>query len=252
MAITIMAPTAAQVHAKEDETGLRSEIIRTIKSHAANAPRSLQRAIGPSQVGTECPRQLAFLMSDPNRFPPSRSVMHDPWPSIVGTAVHAWLAECFETADPTKWLVEQRVEVGLGLGGSCDVFHVPSGTVLDHKVLGDTQHRKYTTEGPSRKYRVQAHCYGMGYLRLGYEVNRVGIAFFGRAKSLSALHIWSEPFDQDIAVETLARMKKVQELVDAGVDPMRIPERAGDDCWFCDYRSANKGRDGYCCGKSES
>lgn len=234
MALGVLVPTKSDLAASADETGLRTPIIHQIKLFASNAPRSLQRSIGPSQVGTPCARQLAFQMSD---RPPTRD-LHDPWPSIVGTAVHAWLADCFEAANPPWptapiWHTERRVDVGLGLGGSCDVFHAPTGTVLDWKVLGDSQYTKYVSEGPSPTYRTQAHCYGLGYLNAGYQVNRVGICFLGRAKKLSALHIWSEPFDPMIAVKALARMQVVQKLSEAGVEPMRIPETPGGHCFFC-------------------
>lgn len=248
MALGVLVPRNSDITAAADETGLRTPIIHIIKERANNAPRSLQRAIGPSQVGTPCARQLAFQMSE---LPPTRD-LHDPWPSIVGTAVHNWLADCFDAANPPWptdpiWITERRVEVGLGLGGSCDVFHAPTGTVLDWKVLGDSQYRKYTTEGPSPTYRTQAHCYGLGYLNAGYAVTRVGICFLGRAKKLSALHIWSEPFDPMIAVKALARMQVVQKLSAAGVEPMKIPETAGGHCFFCSFKSASAdGSDGYC------
>jgi hypothetical protein len=244
----VLVPSPHDLHARADETGLRSEILTTIKSFAENAPRSRQRAVGPSQVGTPCARQLAFQMSE---IPPTRS-MHDPWPSILGTAAHAWLQNCFDWANelkPNTWITERRVSVGFGLEGSCDIFHVPTGTVLDWKVLGDSQFRKYTGDGPSDTYRTQAHCYGLGFMRQGYEVNRVGINFFGRAKKLSDLHIWSEPFDIEIALRALKRMRTIQTLVDNGVSPMRIPETAGGQCFFCSFKTSNGGGDGYCCGK---
>lgn len=239
------------VHAAADETGLRSEIIRVVRFAADNAPRSLQRRVGPSEVGTPCARQLGYKVSD-HPPAPGRDTMHDPWPSILGTATHAWLAEAFELANVTAeregkaapWHLEQRVDVGLGLNGSCDCFHEPSGVVLDWKILGDTQYRKYTTEGPSETYRVQAHCYGLGWLRAGYVVNRVGIGFFGRAKKLSDLHIWSEPFDLDVALRALKRLRTVQQLVASGVEPTRLPIAPGGACYFCQFRG--RPEDGFC------
>lgn len=253
MALGALPPPKQVQH--PDQTGLRSEIIRTIRDFATNAPRSLQRAIGPSQVGTPCARQLAFLMSpDIER---GRD-MHDPWPSIIGTATHAWLADAFTHANnvarqqglPPPWHLERRVDVGFGLRGSCDCFHEPTGTVLDWKVLGETQYRKYTTEGPSETYETQADCYGLGYLRAGYRVSRVGIGFFGRSKRLSDLHIWSKPFDLDNALRALKRMRQVQELVQHNVHPMRIPATPGGACYFCEFRGDET--QGLCPGRESS
>jgi len=254
MAIELLTPTKAQVHRNADETGLRSEILTTIKAHAAGSARSMQKRIGPSQVGTPCHRRLAFEMSD---LPGTRD-LNDPWPSILGTAAHAWLADCFAAANPVYpnppiWLLESRVDVGFGLRGSSDVFHVPTGCVVDWKVLGSTTYDKYTqctkespTGSPSEEYRVQAHCYGMGFARAGYTVNRVAIAFFGRAKPLSALHIWSEPWRPEVALRALDRMTKVEEYLGRGHHPNTLAAVPGGSCFFCSFRSANGGKDGYC------
>lgn len=257
MALTLVPPSKADVHARADETGLRTPLIEAIKAFAANAPRSLQKAVGPSQVGTPCARQLAFQLSD---MDPTRDV-HDPWPSIVGTAVHAWLAEAMEYANTVAreqvWITERRVDAGWGLRGSCDVFHVPSGTVLDWKVLGDSQYTKYTNQGPSETYRTQANVYGLGFKNSGYEINRVGIVFLGRAKPLSGMHIWSEPFDQLRALKAVRRLIKLKSIMAARVEgmatnPMRIPETPGNHCFFCSYKTATPdGSDGYCCSKEK-
>ncbi len=130
-----------------DETGLRDLIIDNIRHAADNAPRSLQRHIGPSQVGTPCDRQLAYYLAGTRE---SRSFM-DPWPSIVGTATHVWLADAMENHNqrliaegkPPRWHLEKRVSVGLGMSGSCDCFDEVTGTVLDWKILGNTQYAKY-------------------------------------------------------------------------------------------------------------
>lgn len=250
MALTTLMPTRGDVHTAADETGLRAEIISIIKNTAANAPRSLQRHIGPSQVGTSCARELAYLMSD---LEPTRDV-HDPWPSIVGTAVHAWLADAMEAANPPPpapkvWIPETRVDVGFGLRGSSDVFNVPTGIVLDWKVLGDTTYRKYVSEGPSEVYRTQAHCYGLGFARAGYDVKKVGICFLGRAKRLSDLHIWSEPWDIKIALKALDRMIKIKEWITRGNHPASVPKNPGGACFWCSFQSSNSGTDGYCTGK---
>lgn len=251
MALGSLPLSPAAQAAAADETGLRSPIIHAIHDYANSRPRSLQLAVGPSQVGTPCSRQLAFQVAEREQ---SRD-LHDPWPSIVGTAVHAWLADAMEYANaqallagqPQPWHIERRVDVGLGLRGSCDVFHEPTGTVIDWKILGDTQHRKYSNEGPSETYRVQAHCYGLGYFRAGFTVERVAIGLFGRAKRLSDLYIWSEPFDLNVALRALKRLQTVQQVVDAGIDPLQVPAKPGGTCFFCSWKGP--ANEGFCPGK---
>ena len=250
MALGTLPQSPSQRHAAADETGLRSEIIRNIHTYANSRPRSLQLAVGPSQVGTPCSRELAYQVAQHD----TARDAHDPWPSIVGTAVHVWLADAMEYANAQAlldgreqpWHIERKVDVGLGLKGSCDAFHAPKRTVIDWKILGKTQHAKYAESEPSPGYRVQAHCYGLGYVRAGFEVDRVAIALFQRAGKLSDLHVWSEPFDVEVALRALKRLQMVQQVVGAGVEPQRVPATPGGQCYFCSWRGDPA--EGFCAG----
>jgi hypothetical protein len=250
MALGTLPSTPAGRHAAADETGLRSEIIHNIRAYANSRPRSLQLAVGPSQVGTPCARQLAYQVAQHEE---ARDI-HDPWPSILGTATHVWLADAMEYAnaqallrgEEQPWHIERKVDVGLGLRGSCDAFHAPKKTVIDWKVLGKTQHAKYCEQGMSEKYEVQADCYGLGYLRAGFEVERVAVAMFRRDGKLSDLHIWSKPFDLDNALRALKRLRTIQQLVEAGVAPQRVPAKPGGECYFCSWRGDPA--EGFCAG----
>lgn len=238
----------------KDESGLRSTIIGVVRNASDNAPRSQQRKIGPSEVGTPCDRQLAYKMSD---TAPARRAYDDPWPSIIGTATHAWLEEAFRADNarrvaqgkPERWILEGRVRVGLGLEGSCDCFDTETGTVLDWKILGNTNYTKYTRSGPSETYRTQAHCYGLGYVQAGYDVKRVGIGFFGRAKTLNDLHVWSEPFSMETALLALKRMKRIQDVLDNGAGPRTLEAKPGESCFFCDWRGCID--EGFCAAEEE-
>src|SRR5262249_28272716 len=68
---------------------LATDVIQAVKYAAANAPRSLQAAPGPSELGTPCTRRLAYKTADWDPKPNSDT---DPWASVQGTAVHAWMA----------------------------------------------------------------------------------------------------------------------------------------------------------------
>ena len=64
-------------------TALKHELSQVILWNEHNAPRSLQRAIGPSELGDPCDRKLAYRIAgiEPVNF-------GDPWPAIVGTSIH--------------------------------------------------------------------------------------------------------------------------------------------------------------------
>src|SRR5215831_11257485 len=88
----------AAMYARE----LREIIVR----QAHRDPRSVQRELGPSEVGHICHRLVVGKMAGE----PVTNHVSDPWPSIVGRAVHAWLAEKFllenTTSKKARWLTE--------------------------------------------------------------------------------------------------------------------------------------------------
>lgn len=218
------------------------EAIRSVVLDAnRDAPRSLQAAVGPSEVGEPCARRLAYrVMNEPRVNTDS-----DPWAAIVGTAVHGWLADAFTAANTRlgriRYLVERRVNITDNLAGSCDLYDADTAAVIDHKVIGQSSMTKYKKDGPPEQYRSQAHLYGLGFTRLGLPVREVSLAFYPRGGMLSGLHVWSEPYDQAIADAALQRMWSVTEAaITLGVndEPGRyslIPAEPGHRCTWCPW-----------------
>ena len=108
---------------------LRGVIVR----QASFAPRSLQVHLGPSEVGEICDRQIVGKLIQA----PRTNHVSDPWPSIVGTAVHAWLATACEADNERerilRWLTEQAVEPAPGYGGHADLYDAFEAAVVDWK-----------------------------------------------------------------------------------------------------------------------
>lgn len=189
---------------------LKAELLSVIEDAIVNHPRSLQRRIGPSEVGQECPRRIAYTLLDIGPFNPFSDV---PWLPTIGTAVHAWLEEKFtdandKTSEP-RWLLEMRVSVGeidgVEITGSADVYDRVTATVIDWKVVGATPLKKYRSKGPGQQYRCQGHLYGRGFVRRGLPVDRVMVVFLPRNGELSDLHVWSEEYRPDVAEWALQR-----------------------------------------------
>lgn len=209
------------------------------------APRSVQVALGPSEIGEPCARKLAYRLLDETRT----NEDSDPWAAIVGTSVHAWLADAFEAANRRlgriRYLVEKRVQIRTGLTGSCDLFDADTMTVIDHKVVGTTNMRKYKTAhlDPSvlGAYRPQAHLYGVGYANLGLPVREVALAFYPRGGLLSGLHVWSEPFDPAIAQAALDRHDQILALADTlecdrnPANYRHVPRSPSHGCTYCPW-----------------
>ncbi|MCP2261059.1 hypothetical protein LX15_004779 [Streptoalloteichus tenebrarius] len=220
---------------------LADTLRHVITTAAHTAPRSLQVALGPSEIGEPCARRLAYRLMDERRV----NGGGDPWASIVGTAVHAWLAEACRAENDRlgriRYLVEQRVEIRPGVAGSCDLYDADEATVIDHKVLGETTMRLYKRGGPPDQYRAQAHLYGLGLARLGLPVRRVALAMYPRAGLLSGLHLWSEPYDPAVADAAIARHDQILEAacaLDVTDHPERyqhIPRTASRRCRYCPW-----------------
>lgn len=216
---------------------------------AANAPRSLQTQIGPSQVGTPCDRKLAYMVTE-TETPGMRA--SSSWITTLGTAMHSWLEEAFCTdnmnndaaGNLSRWFVEMRVNVGDIDGkpcvGSADLYDRVTCGVWDWKLVGNTAIRKAKSEGPSVNYRVQAHLYGRGFLRRGVPVDYVGIAYLPRAgATVGDGYFWAEPYNPELAEKALQRASALSVAMrTAGADVL-LPALATEDdyCTSCPWFS---------------
>ncbi|MEV6526868.1 hypothetical protein AB0M43_33550 [Longispora sp. NPDC051575] len=218
--------------------GLLQSVVRAASS---GSPRSRQRRIGPSSAGHPCARRVAYELAGTEHV----SAGGDPWPSIVGTAVHAWLADAFARHNRElgrdRWLVEQRVTIADGLRGTVDLFDTTSGTVIDHKVLGVESLREIKKNGAGPQYRTQIHLYAYGLARAGHTVERVALACYPRSGWLDGLHVWSEPYDPAVAEAALARLDglgHMARVLDLDGHPDRwaaVPADAGSSCTWCPF-----------------
>lgn len=226
------------------------DLLSVIRHQADNAPRSMQTAIGPSEIGTPCDRKLALKLLGA----PVQNTTVDRWTATVGTAVHAWIADAF-TADNARlaaegqsprWLLEQRVTVRTGLAGSCDLYDLRTHTVVDWKTTGVTRLRAYRAAGdPGQQYRQQAHLYGMGWANMGLPVATVAVVFLPRSGILRDSYHWSQPYDPAVAQAALDRADQILVALDAaGVDAdperMRALPRDTAMCEHCDFYTADR------------
>jgi hypothetical protein len=224
---------------------LASSVIETVKQAAANAPRSLQTAPGPSELGTPCTRRLGYRLLD---WDPKPNKDTDPWASTIGTSVHAWMAETYATENAKlaggpahdRYLIEQRINLPGNITGSSDLFDRDTGTVIDWKVTGLPRLKEYRKNGPGQQYRTQVHLYGLGMQLAGELVEQVAIVFLPRGGRIADLHAWSEPYDPAVAVEALKRCQVVRDF-NTALDPATHPERwallptADAYCTYCPW-----------------
>ena len=234
------------------------ELRRVILDHAARAPRTLQQHLGPSELGVACDRQVVGKFA---ALPVTNHVV-DPWPSIVGTAMHAWAADAF-TADNLRrgvlrWVAEQRVTPHPDHPGTADLYDAVEQAVVDHKFLGESTMVKIRKD-PPRKYVRQLLLYGLGYLRLGLPVRRIAIAAYPRtAASLDGLYVWERAFTDEhgqLLPDVLAELENTftetlhrRQLADLVLtqqlridDVPRLPD--ADECYFCPFYRPQSAKD---------
>lgn len=243
--MTALLPELPTDLAREsDGVDVGHDYMSIVKTHIYNHPRSQQKRIGPSELGHPCARRIGYkLLGQPERD------TGPAWLPTVGTAVHAWLEEAFDADNlahaaernhQERWLVENRVSVGevngVEVTGSSDLYDRFTGTVIDHKVVGPTQLKKYKAHGPGDQYRSQGHLYGRGFTRAGLRVKRVMIVFLPRNGSLDDAYIWSETYDEQVALDALQRVTGIS-LVTAALGHAALGhlEAVESYCAMCPY-----------------
>ncbi|KAB1658988.1 hypothetical protein [Pseudoclavibacter sp. CFCC 11306] len=232
-----------------DTRDVLADYVQVIEESIAAHPRSLQKRIGPSEIGIDCERRLIHKIAGDDEPADSRI----PWKPALGTAMHSQLEEWFNADnqhyDPViRWICEDRVDVGeLGdthITGSTDLFDTFTGTVLDHKIVGNSTLSKYRTHGPSRQYRTQAHLYGRGWARRGYPVQAVAICFLPREAEWSKRFLWTEPYDEQVALDALGRLNMLAQLIQVvGKDAALTAYDPCDNpfCPWCKTEQRNRG-----------
>lgn len=221
------------------------ELRRVFHDQAAQAPRSLQVHLGPSELGATCDRQVAGKMAQL----PVLNKVADPWPSIRGTALHAWAADAFladnERLGAIRWVAEQRVTPHPDHSGTADLYDAEEEAVVDHKFLGPSSMDKVrSAAGPPRHYVVQMLLYARGYRLLGLPVKRVALAAYpATASSLASMYVWERPHTpaddellEEVFRQTEYRKQWAIALLTGSAQLMDVPAE-GDyaECHFCPF-----------------
>lgn len=205
---------------------LRDELTDIIRWADRRSPRSQQTEIGASEIGGECLRRIGYRLAD---IPPANTGT-DPWPAIVGTAVHSWLEKAMRRWEADRregrWHTEMTVHPSDAVMGHTDLYDAPNAAVIDYKTVGTEKMqaiRKHGDEAIPADNKQQVHLYGLGHVRAGRPVRRVALVFLPRGGWLSGMYVWSAAYDQAVAEAALDRVNRVAAgLIHYGV--METPE----------------------------
>lgn len=198
---------------------LKSALVENDKARE----RSQQKELGASSV-YGCRRQAWSIMRQVEKTNHETESLA----AIIGTAVHATLAEAMKEADVfgDDFLIEQGFSTP-DLKGHCDLFIKSSGTVVDWK----TTTKKNMAKFPSEQQKMQVQLYGYLVEEAGYKVNTVSLVAIPRDGWLKDVKIHEEPYNRDEALKGIQWIRDLQNTI---YPPE--PERPKQFCKdFCEY-----------------
>lgn len=246
----------------------------------ANRPRTMQKELGPSELGTPCQQQIARKLAGA----PRRPITEPTWAPFQGTQMHAGMEEVLRFWNSQlgreRWVIEDRLVIsGAAAGGpsginlpaiegNSDAFDLDNDEVVDWKYVGTSAVDKLLTakrmgkpprEQVSQEYRVQGHLYGFGQAAKGRTVRSVKLVLLARSWKYDDSAEWSEPYDERIALWAIERyydvVGRVAEL-DLEHHPdqiIHIPESASNEaCHWCPFHRPGQTTDFAGCRGHES
>lgn len=219
---------------------IKQDLQDIILWHERTSPRSRQKTIGPSELGDPCDRRIAYRLAGVDKV----NTHGDPWPAVVGTAIHGWLENAinrFQNENGNQgWVPELAVQPDPLVRGRSDLFHLPTGTVVDFKTTNaDTLRKLNRGNPPPPGYITQINLYGLGHERAGRAVSNVCLVYYPRSGWLNDAFVWHDVYRPEIAHAALKRMYEIGfQLLDLEITdhPERfadIPATSGDNCVWC-------------------
>ena len=199
-------------------------------------PRAKQVVIGPSEMGHDCTRRLAYKLLD---WEKSNELASSNWSAQVGSAIHKYLADVFSKIEGYE--VEQRVTIRGNLTGTIDLYDIARGIVIDWKTTSANQMERKRKDGGSTQYRTQIQLYGYGKEQTGAKVNQVALVYLPTSGSIDEMHVELFDYDPSVALKALERIDNIHSLlaqVNVESNPEMwemIPAVANRLCNYCPY-----------------
>jgi hypothetical protein len=221
--------------------GLAEVLREQIWTGWAASPRSRQTVPGMSEIGAECPRQLAYKVAG---VPPV-NFSSEPMPSLTGTGMHAELAAIFSRLDggTGRYLIESPVKLrgdeGIEIPGTVDLYDRRRRIVIDWKTTKAARLRKVRAEGPPGRYLTQIQCYAAALAQTGETPERVAIVYLPHDGSLNDLWAYTAAIDPDVPIQALRRYREILNAVAPGNDPLAVDAQPTRLCGYCPHYSRN-------------
>jgi hypothetical protein len=220
---------------------VKSEFTTMLIWSEQHTPRSQQVNIGPSELGVECTRRLAYRVMGLSKDGLNQD-MADPWPAFVGSAIHTRVEDAvkaYQRAHPhaPDWSIEEFVQADENIKGRADFNR--DNVLVDLKSAGKDVMDKVKKLGPPLKYRVQQMIYAKGLRDKGKDIQYICLAFVPRSGWLRDMYVWAEPYDEALALDYIGRPYRIATRLNA-MDIENNPERWNDvpaapsyECTYC-------------------
>jgi hypothetical protein len=181
-------------------------LTNALVTHDNQRPRSQQKVLGPSSIGS-CTRQVWHAS---HNTPVTNYT--DGLAAILGTAIHATIAEAIALEDPfgEDFLIELPVfSEALGRKGHVDLFIKSRGLVIDWK----TTKKKSMRYFPYDNQRMQVQAYGVLMEDSGYTVKEVALCAIPRDGEMKDIKVHREAYDRELGLSGLNWLEKVENMV---------------------------------------
>jgi len=200
-------------------TDIAKMLVGALSAHDGQRDRSVQVDVGPSSIG-DCKRRVFMHLTSAPKVNETDSLA-----AIMGTFIHAGIAEAIKREDPfnDNFLIEQEFSIE-GLRGHIDLFIKDKKQIVDWKTTKVKSLRYF----PSEQQRMQVQVYGYLLSENGYEVKKVTLVALARDGGFTDVREHTEPYDPEMAKRGLDWLAEVKEMANNGEIP--DPEK---DVYFC-------------------
>ena len=187
--------------------------------------RSKQVEIGPSQLGS-CKRKVYYqLVSKPELNKTEKL------PAILGTFIHAGIAEAIKRDDPfgDNFLIEQEMNA-FGIPAHTDLYIKDKQLVVDWKTTTKASLRYFPSENQIWQAQVYAHMLKEN----GEDPKTIALVTIPRDGKMEDIRTHSEPYDPAKAELALSWLEDVKQSVTKKEIP--LPEKPKHFCrMYCEW-----------------
>lgn len=182
-------------------------------------PRTLQRDIGPSDLGS-CRRRVGYKLAGTPPVNPSGSVV-----AMIGTAVHDAVAAIVPDVAGDGDLVEHEVTFA-GITGHLDRYEAKTEEAIDTKTTSSRWLEHVKLHGPEHGHVWQLSFYAAALITSGINVKRIRLEYL--ARDTGEEYVWSKPFDQQDVKDSLTWLRVIRES-----ELAMLPRDYEPDSVFC-------------------